>query len=282
MIEERISMTETEIVKVRHKICLLGDPYVGKTSLIRKYVYNKFYEGYLSTIGIEVTKKDLTLEIEDNMNNGNKNLNYDFCMTIWDIIGQKEFRVLISKFYKNASGALIISDLTREDTIQEIESWTSSIFNQIGKIPVIFVGNKIDLIDPKSFEPERLSELSTRYGAPWVLTSAKNGENVENVFIMLAKLIIQNSIYFKNMTSLIDVLDAIIVDFCEINDGLEVGMPLFREEFKKIPGSSLKTPTVKVIETAIDRLTAITRSKKGKEIADLQHNRFKRWLDRLN
>lgn len=273
---------ESENIKVRHKICLLGDPYVGKTSLIRKYVYNEFYEGYLSTIGIEVTKKDLTLEIEDNNNNGNKNLNYDFGMTIWDIIGQKEFRVLISKFYKNASGALIISDLTREDTIQEIESWTSSIFTQIGKIPVIFVGNKTDLINPKTFDSEPLAELSTRYGAPWVLTSAKNGENVENVFIMLAKLIIQNSIYFKNMTSLIDVLDAIIVDFCEVNDGLEYGMPLFREEFKKIPGSSLKEPSREVIEIAIDRLTAITGSKKGKEIAELQHNRFKRWLSKLN
>jgi len=209
-------------------------------------------------------------------------LNYDFGMTIWDIIGQKEFRVLISKFYKNASGALIISDLTRADTIQEIESWASSIFTQIGKIPVIFVGNKIDLIDPKSFDSEPLVELSTRYGAPWVLTSAKKGENVENVFIMLAKLIIQNSIYFKNMNSLIDVLDAIIVDFCEVNDGLEIGMPLFRDEFKRIPGSTLKEPTREVIETVIDRLTGITQSKKGKEVAELQHNRFKRWLGKLN
>ena len=118
----------TEKIEVRKKVCLLGDPAVGKTSLIRKFIFNEFSEIYVSTIGTEVTKKDLGLDYEGN-SHGQKR--YEMSIAIWDIIGQKEYRSLISRFYKNASGALVVCDLTREETFQNLRNWISSLFGAI-------------------------------------------------------------------------------------------------------------------------------------------------------
>jgi hypothetical protein len=84
------------------------------------------------------------------------------------------------------------------------------------------------------------------------------------------------------MNSIIDVLDAIIVDFCEVNGGLEVGMPLFKQEFTKIEGANLKEPNKDVVEELVGALVEITRNNKGKEIAEFQSHRFNNWLKKLN
>ena len=269
----------TEMVELRKKVCLLGDPAVGKSSLIRKYVYNQFSEVYLSTIGTEVTKKEIAVNYKNNSNRIDK---YEVSLAIWDIIGQKEYRSLISRFYKNANGALLVCDLTREETMVNLKNWITSLFGAIGKVPVIFVGNKYDLIDPKVFSTDDLLEISGRYGAPWITTSAKNGENVELAFIKLGELMIKESLHYEKMNSLIDVLDAMIVDFCEVNGGLEVGMPLFKEEFIKIPGANLKEPDMEVVQKLVKGLIKITRDKQGREIAEFQNSRFNNWLKKIN
>jgi small GTP-binding protein len=268
-----------ENIELRKKVCLLGDPAVGKTSLIRKYVYNQFSEVYISTIGTEVTKKEISTNFKEN---SNSEQHYDMSIAIWDIIGQKEYRSLISRFYKNANGALMICDLTRLETLENLKNWISSLFGAIGKVPVIFVGNKYDLVDPDGFNTDELLDISGRYGAPWITTSAKNGDNVELVFLKLGELMIKDSIHFEKMNSLIDVLDAMIVDFCEVNGGLEIGMPLFKEEFTKIPGANLREPNKDIVMKLIEALTRITRDNKGKEIAEYQNTRFINWLKKVN
>lgn len=268
-----------ESISLRKKICLLGDPAVGKTSLIRKYVFNEFSERYISTIGTEVTKRDILIDYQENSHNSTR---YEVDFAIWDIIGQKEYRALISRFYKNANGALMVCDLTRQETLDNLKEWSLSLFGAIGKVPVIFVGNKYDLVEPNEFDADELLEISCRYGAPWITTSAKSGDNVEHAFIKLGELIIKNSLYFERMNSIIDVLDAIIVDFCEVNGGLEVGMPLFKQEFTKIEGANLKKPNKDVVEELVGALVEITRNNKGKEIAEFQSSRFNNWLKKLN
>ncbi len=268
-----------ENVNLIKKICMLGDPAVGKTSLIRKYVFNEFSNTYVSTIGTEVSKKDLNIEINDTEND---KTTYNLTLAIWDIIGQKEYRTLISRFYKNANGALIIFDLTRNDTMENIKEWTSSLFGAIGKVPVVFVGNKFDMVDKDNFNSDVLMELSMRYSAPWVTTSAMNGENVELAFKKLGEMIIKNSIYFDKMKSLIDVLDAIIVDFCEVFGGLEIGMPLFKEAFIEIPGANLKEPTKEAVEELIKVLNQVTERQKGKDVAEAQFYRYSNWLKKIN
>jgi small GTP-binding protein len=269
----------TERISLLKKVCMLGDPAVGKTSIIRKYVFNEFSDAYVSTIGTEVSKKELEVDFEDTEHGAKL---YDITLAIWDIIGQKEYRSLISRFYKNASGALIVFDLTRDDTLENIKEWTSSLFGAIGKVPVVFVGNKYDLIDKVNFNQDELLEISVRYSAPWITTSAKNGENVDIAFKKLGEMIIRNSLYFERMNSLIDVLDAIIVDFCEVYGGLEVGMPLFKDAFMDIPGADLKEPKFETIDELIKVLTKVTEDKKGKDIADSQYARYSNWLKKVS
>jgi Fe2+ transport system protein B len=156
------------------------------------------------------------------------------------------------------------------------------LFGAIGKVPVVFVGNKFDLVDKDNFDTDGLMELSMRYSAPWVTTSAKEGENVESAFKKLGELIIRNSIFFERMNSIIDVLDAIIVDFCEVFGGLEVGMPLFKEAFNDIPGANLREPTKESVEELIKALTKVTEHKKDKDVADAQLVRYSNWLKKVS
>ena len=266
-------------IELRKKICLLGDPAVGKTSLIRKYVFNEFSETYIHTIGTEVTKKEVVVDFRDK---SNVNTKYDVNFAIWDIIGQKEYRTLISRFYKNASGALLVCDLTRKDTLYNLTEWASALFGAIGKVPIIIVGNKFDLVDQNSFKSDDLFEFSCRYGASFIPTSAKNGQNVEQIFFRLGELMVKYSLFFEKMNSLMDVLDAIIVDFCEVNGGIEIGMPLFKEEFTKIPHASLKEPNKEIVDDLISALINVTKNNKGKEIADYQSARFNNWFQKVN
>ena len=261
-------------MSLQKKIVILGDNAVGKTSLIRRFVFNQFVGSYTATIGTKITMKELKLRSHGQL--------LDIRFLIWDIIGQKEYRALISRFYKNANGALVVCDLTREDTLDNLKDWISSLYGAIGKVPIVLVANKYDLVDQNSFDINDLMEVSGLYGAPWITTSAKDGENVEHAFKNLAEQMIRDSLHFEKMNSLIDVLDAMIVDFCEVNGGLEIGMPLFKEEFTKLPGANLKSPDKSTVESLIEALTNITKSNKGKEFAQFQQERFSNWLKKVN
>ncbi|MDI6708568.1 MAG: Rab family GTPase [Candidatus Thermoplasmatota archaeon] len=158
------------------KICLLGDGAVGKTSLIRRYVYDVFEDKYIATIGTKVTKKTISINSEEKIT-----------LLIYDILGQKKFEKLHSVYYRGASGALIVSDITRAETIEHMRSWCSSLFEVVGIVPVVLIVNKVDL---KRYFPEELKKLSSEINAKYYFTSAKIGENVEEAFLTIAKSVI--------------------------------------------------------------------------------------------
>jgi len=178
-------MSSIEVLK---KICLLGDPAVGKTSLIQKFVFDKFEGKYLSTLGTNITQKDIHY-IDKNIK---------LKLMIWDLMGQKDFQQLITTAYRGASGALIVCDSTKKETFKHLNWWMSSLFNIIGQIPIIFIVNKNDLKDQIIVTPQDISEQSILFNAPFVATSAKTGENVEKAFHMLSKLLIRNQIKIQS------------------------------------------------------------------------------------
>ncbi len=166
------------------KICLVGEGAVGKTSLIRKYVLDEFDDRYISTLGAKITKKELMVEFPDN----GSEIRID--MTIWDIMGEKGFRELLKEaYFHGAQGVLAVCDVTRKNTLPELESWISAIETVTGKLPIHFLANKADLKDQLTFTESELREMSAKHESPYIFTSAKTGENVDKAFFAIADAI---------------------------------------------------------------------------------------------
>jgi small GTP-binding protein len=174
----------TDMKHIKFKICLLGNPGVGKTSLIQKYVYDFFGDVYIRTMGTKVSRKVIKIE------NRNTNKSYDVTMMIWDIMGQKIQSVLHKTYFKFSKGALIVCDVTRKNTILDSEEWANNLYEITGEIPIVFLANKTDLKDKASITEEDLKELAGKFNAPYYFTSAKTGENVNSSFHRLGKMML--------------------------------------------------------------------------------------------
>jgi small GTP-binding protein len=175
---------ETEPTKrMKKKIVLLGDPAVGKTSLIRRFVLNTFDEKYVSTIGARVSKKEVevpTLMFRVRMD-----------MMIWDLIGSKESTRLHEMYYRGADGAIVVADITRLSTIENLQMWVSSFREAMGDKEVLMVYNKTDLEGYWTLDEHGMEALAAQHDTVYYKTSAKTGDNVEIAFYKLAELMLQ-------------------------------------------------------------------------------------------
>jgi small GTP-binding protein len=168
---------------ITKKICLLGDFNVGKTSLIKRFVENKFSEQYLSTVGVQVSRKSVEIKIDSDVHQVN--------LMIWDLEGNTKFKPITPSYLKGASGAIIIADLTRTNTLSSLNQHID-LFSQVNPQATIAIAfNKADLVSP-----EKLNKLLEMYSShhPQVLstyfTSAKTGDNVTDIFTELSKSLI--------------------------------------------------------------------------------------------
>src|SRR3990172_4292617 len=138
---------------IKRKVLLLGDGAVGKTSLIRRFVVDKFSDDYITTIGTKVTKKDLRLESPGKA--------IDLTFMIWDVLGQKGYKNIQESAFQGAKGALLVYDVTRLETLRSLqEYWLPHLSRVVGPIPFVVVGNKIDLARNRAQAQEDLEELS--------------------------------------------------------------------------------------------------------------------------
>ena len=172
--------------KVAFKLCIFGDGGVGKTTLIRRFAKGVFEENILMTIGADFSVKNVDL--------GGRTVT----LRIWDFAGEDRFRVLLPAFAKGADGGIFMYDTTRYSSLSQIKDWLS-IFEYFGsenksKIPIIMVGGKIDLEDKRSISPEEALELSNTYELKGNYEcSSKTGDNVEQIFEIIAKMMTENT-----------------------------------------------------------------------------------------
>jgi small GTP-binding protein len=167
-------MVKRQFVK---KICLLGDGEVGKTSLIRRYVLDRYDDQYQQTFGAKVCKKTLDLE------------NVSLTLMIWDVLGQKTNKSLHSTYYAGANGALLVCDMTRPETFEHLKQWSADLFEVSGRIPIIILGNKCDL--EMRIDPLDLENFAATLGCSVMLTSALTGQNVQEAFQALGEKLME-------------------------------------------------------------------------------------------
>jgi small GTP-binding protein len=166
---------------VSQKICLIGDFGVGKTSLIRQFVDRQFSDKYLSTVGVKISRKLVSV---NNFQTEPKQLQ----LIIWDIEGSTRFKAIAPSYLQGAKGALIVGDVTRQSSMQSLKDHVQ-LFQSINpKSSLIVALNKVDLIE--SNERENLLQcISNEFANLNVsihITSAKTGEGVDETFQKLA------------------------------------------------------------------------------------------------
>jgi small GTP-binding protein len=163
------------------KIVLLGAAGVGKTSLVYQFMEKKFRDNYKQTLGVNLLKKDLHIEGYGGV-----------AAQIWDLGGQEPFKALRKLYLEGANGGLVIFDLTERKSFDELPEWIESFRNARGDLPLLLIGNKSDLEKKININENEAKTFANSHNMKLVITSAKTGQNVEEVFVELTKTILDN------------------------------------------------------------------------------------------
>ncbi|WP_431275576.1 Rab family GTPase [Variovorax ureilyticus] len=158
---------------LQKKICLLGAFGVGKTSLVRRYVDTIFSDTYLTTVGVKIDKKMVTVGAEE------------MALILWDIAGEDEVAAVRVTYLRGAAGYLLVVDGTRPETLDTAESIQRRIVAELGQVPFFVLLNKSDLQEDWALSPARIEALEAE-GWTFRRTSAKTGIGVEEAFQELA------------------------------------------------------------------------------------------------
>lgn len=157
------------------KVVVIGDPAVGKTTLMLRYTQKKFRELYVPTVGVQVSRK--IVKIDD----------YHCSLNVWDIAGQQKFSNVRKLFYEGADAVIVVFDTTEKQSFINSSTWYKD-FLSLNNINLgVLIGNKIDLEKKRVILLEWGQTLSEKMGFPYYETSAKTGKNVEKVFGFLAR-----------------------------------------------------------------------------------------------
>jgi len=162
----------------------VGYPAVGKTSLVRRFVLDEFTDKYLMTMGFKVSSKKLVYQKKDGSE-------IDLTLMIWDIMGQTSYKLFPEQAFLNAKGAIMVCDLTRKHTLDILVDLTTELFNLTEDMPLIFIANKNDLTKLIKFGEKELSDIAQAFDAPYYITSAKTGENVEKAFRVIGGMVLK-------------------------------------------------------------------------------------------
>ena len=153
------------------KYIIIGDAAVGKSNLLLRYAHGQFKPEYQLTIGVEFGAKNVVIR------------NKTYRIQIWDTAGQENFRSITRAYYKNSVCALVVYDISSRDSFNNVSTWIEDCRNNSSeKIFMVLIGNKSDLADKRQVSTEEGRELAEKYEMKFYETSAKTGENVNDIF----------------------------------------------------------------------------------------------------
>ena len=173
-------------MQVSKKVCLLGEFAVGKTSLVRRFVYDAFDDKYISTIGVKVSRKTVVVPHEDGP--------IDVNVMLWDLAGSEEFSRVRASYFRGAAGAVLVCDVTRAETLAGLYSASLDLIRVSPGACFVVAGNKSDLVDEQQVTLADLHAAAARIegatgcgSVPCYLSSARTGQDVETLFRRLAE-----------------------------------------------------------------------------------------------
>lgn len=202
---------KVSVKKRLYKIILVGDRYVGKTSIINQYTCRKFHTQYKATIGADFLTKDA--EINDEKSNTIVNAT----LQMWDTAGQERFANLGVAFYRGADACVLVCDITNKESFNNLDLWLKEFTNysglvdrncddyqtqdnyksKIGKFPFVVLANKIDLKEEQgvpNYKQDLKKWSQEHYNIPIIETSAKTSQGIDGAFGDLAKRCVENDI----------------------------------------------------------------------------------------
>jgi small GTP-binding protein len=159
---------------IQKKICMLGSFAVGKTSLVSRFVHSMFSDKYLTTVGVKIDKKPMSVDGKD------------MTLMLWDLYGQDDFQTIQESQLRGMSGYLLVVDGTRRATLDIARQLQEKATSAAGAVPFILLLNKADLSAEWEVDEQAFVKL-VNLGWRVVKTSAKTGEGVESAFEMLAR-----------------------------------------------------------------------------------------------
>ena len=166
------------------KILTAGEGGVGKTTLLHRYVEGKFSAETKMTIGVEFFLKETV--IDENQ----------CTLQLWDFGGQERFRFLLESYVLGAKGAMLMFDLTRMMSLENLEQWLNIVRKGNPDLPVLFLGTKVDLVDEIQVDDDYAMSFLKEYNLiDFLKISSKTGENVGEAFKLLTRKILERQSY---------------------------------------------------------------------------------------
>ncbi len=184
------------------KVLIIGETNVGKTSLIRQFIENKFSDEKISTIGYDTIKKEITIK--------NKKMQ----LLIWDTCGQEQYRSINNMFLKNSKIVIFVYDITNKKSFIELQNyWYPLINHKLGNEIILGIaGNKSDLYENENVNEEEVRKFSNSINATFNLTTAKNNEAINYLIKDLLTKYIENGNYEKDLENEKNNINSIIIE----------------------------------------------------------------------
>ena len=164
-----------------YKYIIIGDASVGKSNILLRFCNNKFTDDYQATRGVEFGARNI--EFDNNISR----------IQIWDTAGQECFHSITRAYYKNSVCAIIVYDITNQESFNHVKDWVEDVQNSSPKtVLIVLIGNKIDLEDLRVISTEQGQDYADKNGFIFMETSAKTGQGVDEIFLKSAKHIENN------------------------------------------------------------------------------------------
>lgn len=170
------------MIALSKKVCLLGDFAVGKTSLVRRFVYSRFDDKYISTIGVNVSRKTISV--------ARNNQVVQLTIMLWDLAGSEEFSSMRASYLRGAAGAMLVCDLTRPESLESLHGYAADQLSLNPEARLVLAANKHDLAGQHRLTEEQVKAAADSLNIPYYLTSARTGAQVDAIFRRLGQLLL--------------------------------------------------------------------------------------------